>query len=99
MKQFLFKNVFNNILAWGVRAGANICCITFAYKKKDKDFWDFSHDVQKISNSSRLEFVSRIAYELIIQVYVDRISAMWDEVDLYGFSYGAHMMGMGNILH
>lgn len=72
--------------------------MTFAYKNKIKDFLDFSEDVRRIASSSRLEFVARIVYELVFQVYFDRIAAMWLEAVLFGFSFGGHMMGMDNIL-
>lgn len=53
-------------------------------------------DVKEIARSSRYEFVARIAWELIIQVYATRkepVVEMEKEVELGGFSWGGNMIG------
>lgn len=53
-------------------------------------------DVRRIAKTARLEFVARIAWELIVQAYANRINRIQEEIFLGGFSWGAQMMGAYN---
>lgn len=74
-------------------SGKNVCYITFAYKDVDKTMFDFMADVKKIAKTGRFEFVARIAWELIVQVYHGRYEEIKTQVEMAGFSWGAHMVG------
>lgn len=82
---------------FATKSNKNVCYITFAYKDVDKSTWGFLMDVKRIAQSTRFEFVARIAWELIVQAYKNRpdpVDAIQKEVELAGFSWGGNMVGM-----
>lgn len=88
-----FKQYFPNKV-FATNSKKNVCYITYAFKDVNKSQWGFFKDVKHVAQSSRLEFVARIVWQLITQVYENNAERIEEEVELGGFSYGVQMDGM-----
>ncbi|XP_031635208.1 uncharacterized protein LOC116348366 [Contarinia nasturtii] len=82
---------------WFIKSKRNICIISYAFKKGSP--LGIVGDLNKMVTTKRLEFVAKLARDLVLGVRAKspklngKPSLRMSQIDVSGFSFGAHVAG------